>query len=192
MDGEVPPSQLAGPVAAIVNAAAAAADASPDQTNSGEAEFSSRREGCEAIAKAISSTLGAVMTEFDSGAEGASRSQEELCSAIDRLTGELDKLLEGAPLPFIMQNAAKIISVRRRVSSLNLVLKSVQRRLDNIDRMLSTGLPANGAPVEVLSCDIEVTGSSPGSSLLQKCRVSIHFTLVVGPFPGPSLRGDAL
>lgn len=53
---------------------------------------------------------------------------------------ELDQLLEDAPLPFIMQHAAKISGVRKRVSSLNSVLKSVQRRLDNIDRTLSAGL----------------------------------------------------
>lgn len=53
---------------------------------------------------------------------------------------ELDQLLEDAPLPFIMQHAAKISGVRKRVSSLNSVLKSIQRRVDNIDRMLSAGM----------------------------------------------------
>lgn len=57
---------------------------------------------------------------------------------------ELDKLLEDAPLPFIMQHATKISSIRKRVSALNLLLKSIQRRIDNIDRMLSTGVP-NGS-----------------------------------------------
>ena len=54
---------------------------------------------------------------------------------------ELDKLLEDAPLPFIMQHAAKITAVRKRVLSLNSVLKNVQRRLDNIDRVLTVGVP---------------------------------------------------
>jgi elongation factor 1-alpha len=49
---------------------------------------------------------------------------------------ELDQLLEDAPLPFIMQHAAKISGVRKRVSSLNSVLKSIQKRVDNIDRLL--------------------------------------------------------
>lgn len=53
---------------------------------------------------------------------------------------ELDQLLEDAPLPFIMQHAVKISVVRKRVSSLNMLLKSIQRRLDNVDRMLSVGL----------------------------------------------------
>ncbi|WVZ00248.1 hypothetical protein V8G54_026317 [Vigna mungo] len=48
-------------------------------------------------------------------------------------------LLEDAPLPFIMQHAAKISSVRKRVSSLNSLLKSIQGRIDNIDRMISFG-----------------------------------------------------
>jgi len=49
---------------------------------------------------------------------------------------ELDQLLEDAPLPFIMQHAAKISGVRKRVSSLNSVLKSIQKRVDNIDQLL--------------------------------------------------------
>lgn len=53
---------------------------------------------------------------------------------------ELDQLLDDAPLPFIMQHAAKIAGVRKRVSSLNTLLKSIQRRIDNVDRMLSAGI----------------------------------------------------
>ena len=54
---------------------------------------------------------------------------------------ELDQLLEDAPLPFIMQHAARISVVRKRVLSLNSVLKSVQRRLDNMDRLMSASKP---------------------------------------------------
>lgn len=53
---------------------------------------------------------------------------------------ELDQLLENAPLPFIVQHASRISSVKQRVSSLNLVLKSIQRRIDNIDHMLSANI----------------------------------------------------
>ncbi|CAD5197358.1 uncharacterized protein LOC103972432 [Musa acuminata AAA Group] len=101
------------------------------------------REGCEALAGAIASTLGAVMREFDSRAEGVDRSQDELSTSLDRLARELDKLLEDAPLPFIMQHAAKISAMRRRVSALNLILKSIQRRIDNMDRMLFAGVPTD-------------------------------------------------
>lgn len=55
------------------------------------------------------------------------------------LRPELDKLLEDAPVPFMMQQATKISGVRRRVSSLNVGLKSIQRRLDSIDRVISHG-----------------------------------------------------
>ncbi|XP_020598219.1 uncharacterized protein LOC110037833 isoform X2 [Phalaenopsis equestris] len=139
MDVEDPSSQLAEPLAATGNSTAV--DGNVDLMNSDKAESICHREGCEALARAISSTLGALISEFDSTAGGASRSQDDLYSTIDRLTGELDKLLEDAPSSFILQNAAKITSVRRRVSALNLVLKSIQRRLDNIDRMLFTNLP---------------------------------------------------
>lgn len=67
------------------------------------------------------------------------------------ISAELDKLLEDAPLPFIMQHAAKISGVRKRVSSLNSLLKSIQHRVDNIDRMLSMGL-AHGIHFPCIGC----------------------------------------
>ncbi|XP_062090478.1 uncharacterized protein LOC133796824 [Humulus lupulus] len=91
----------------------------------------------EALARGLSSILSTTISDFDSKAQDTLTSQHHLSSAIDRLTGELDKLLEDAPLPFIMQYAAKISTVRKRVSSMNIVLKSIQRRVDNMDRMLS-------------------------------------------------------
>ncbi|XP_042050146.1 uncharacterized protein LOC121795663 isoform X2 [Salvia splendens] len=93
-----------------------------------------------AMADGLSRLISSVMTAFDSRAEATGRSQDQLAFALDRLTGELDKLLEDAPSPFIMQHAAKISGVRKRVKSLNSVLKSIQRRIDNMDRMLSAGL----------------------------------------------------
>lgn len=62
--------------------AAAAVEAAP-----GAEEFGHPRAGCEALARAISSTLGGVMREFDTRAEGAARSQGELILSLDRLTG---------------------------------------------------------------------------------------------------------
>ncbi|TXG48648.1 hypothetical protein EZV62_024523 [Acer yangbiense] len=94
----------------------------------------------DALGKALSSTLSSVIKDFDSRAQNTLQSQDQLDSAIHRLTQELDQLLEDAPLPFIMQHAAKISGVRKRVSSLNSLLKSIQRRVDNIDRMLSVGI----------------------------------------------------
>lgn len=86
MDGEDPASQLAaGPLAKTGNATTV--DGNADQMNYDKAESLSHSEGCEALARAISSTLCAVMSEFDSRAKGASRSQVDLCSTIDRLTG---------------------------------------------------------------------------------------------------------
>ncbi|XP_042054558.1 uncharacterized protein LOC121799301 isoform X2 [Salvia splendens] len=93
-----------------------------------------------ALADGLSRLISSVMTAFDSRAEATGRSQDQLAFAIDRLTGELDKLLEDAPSPFIMQHAARISGVRKRVKSLNSVLKSIQWRIDNMDRMLSAGL----------------------------------------------------
>ncbi|KAG4950415.1 hypothetical protein JHK85_044318 [Glycine max] len=101
------------------------------------------RQSSDVLAKGLSSMLSSVISDFDFRAQQTLQSQNHLSSVIDRLTGELDQLLEDAPLPFIMQQAAKISSVRKRVSSLNLLLKSIQGRIDNIDRMLSIG-PTHG------------------------------------------------
>lgn len=43
-------------------------------------------ESSDALARAISSVLASVIRDFDHRAENAGRSQDELCSAIDRLT----------------------------------------------------------------------------------------------------------
>ncbi|KAL7143724.1 hypothetical protein ABFS83_08G211600 [Erythranthe nasuta] len=92
------------------------------------------------VAEGLYSLISSVMMDFDSRAEATASSQDQLAFSLDRLTGELDKLLEDAPSPFIMQHAARISGVRKRVKALNTVLKSVQRRIDNMDRMLSAGL----------------------------------------------------
>uniref|UniRef100_M1C019 Biogenesis of lysosome-related organelles complex 1 subunit 7 n=1 Tax=Solanum tuberosum TaxID=4113 RepID=M1C019_SOLTU len=93
-----------------------------------------------ALAKGLSTIISSIIREFDGSAAATSRSQDQLSSTLDRLTGELDKLLEDAPLPFIMQHAARISGVRKRITSLNSLLKSIQRRLDSIDHTLSAGL----------------------------------------------------
>ncbi|KAG9137207.1 hypothetical protein Leryth_012017 [Lithospermum erythrorhizon] len=100
----------------------------------------SQTSSSSAIANGLSSLLSSVIKDFDSRAESTINSQDQLGSSLDRLNGELDRLLEDAPLPFIMQHAARISGVRKRVSSLNSVLKSIQRRVDNIDRLLSAGV----------------------------------------------------
>ncbi|KAK9274978.1 hypothetical protein L1049_022235 [Liquidambar formosana] len=112
-----------------------------DASTSDETEPNDTVKSPEALAKGISSMLATLIRDFDSKAEDAVKSQDQLCFAMDRLTRELDQLLEDAPLPFILQHAAKISGVRKRVSSLNSLLKSIQRRLDNVDRMMSVGLP---------------------------------------------------
>ncbi|XAR56876.1 hypothetical protein NMG60_11037505 [Bertholletia excelsa] len=106
------------------------------------------RDSSSAVADALSSMLSTVIRDFDSRAEDTVSSQDQLSFALDRLTRELDQLLEDAPLPFIMQHAVKISGVRKRVSSLNTLLKSIQRRLDNVDRMLSVGLPHEKAAAD--------------------------------------------
>ncbi|KAK4416878.1 hypothetical protein Salat_2513300 [Sesamum alatum] len=67
-----------------------------------------------AVAEGLYSLISSVLTGFDSRAEATARSQDQLAFTLDRLTGELDKLLEDAPSPFIMQHAARISGVRKR------------------------------------------------------------------------------
>ncbi|KAG6607967.1 hypothetical protein SDJN03_01309, partial [Cucurbita argyrosperma subsp. sororia] len=90
-----------------------------------------------ALANGLSSMLMNIMRDFDSKADDTLKSQSQLSFSLDRLTSELDQLLEDAPFPFIMQHALRISSVRKRVLSLNSILRSVQRRVDNIDRAIS-------------------------------------------------------
>lgn len=119
--------------------------------NSSETENAagdSLSKSSDVLAKGLSSILSSVITDFDFRAQQTLISQNHLSSSIDRLTGELDQLLEDAPLPFIMQHAAKISSVRKRVSSLNSLLKSIQGRIDNIDRIMSTGTTHEKATTE--------------------------------------------
>ncbi|KAL6543498.1 hypothetical protein OROHE_010120 [Orobanche hederae] len=109
------------------------------------------------VAEGLYSLISSVMTSFNSRADATASSQDQLAFALDRLTRggiplfliilpgsslccELDKLLEDAPSPFIMQHATRISGLRKRVNALNTVLKSIQRQIDNMDRMLSAGL----------------------------------------------------
>ncbi|KAI4390176.1 hypothetical protein MLD38_002314 [Melastoma candidum] len=129
------------------------APGNPEEAESGSQSSSSEpvgeRSSRDALARGLSSLLGSIIQEFDLRAGQTMSSQDELSSSIDRLTQELDRLLEDAPLPFIMQHAARISSIRRRVASMNTILKSVQHRVDNIDRILSVGLPSQPANVNV-------------------------------------------
>ncbi|KAK8493510.1 hypothetical protein V6N13_010676 [Hibiscus sabdariffa] len=55
--------------------------------------------------------LTSLIKDFDSKAHDTLASQDLLSSSIDRLTRELDQLLEDAPLPFIMQHAVNGVSI---------------------------------------------------------------------------------
>ncbi|OEL38618.1 hypothetical protein BAE44_0000358 [Dichanthelium oligosanthes] len=116
-------------------------------------------ERCEALAAAIAGVLGGALREHEARAAATARSQDEVAAAIDRLNGggnclelslmfffaELDRLLENAPSMVIMQHSARISTIRKRISALNMLLKSIQRRIDNIDRIISTGLASGTA-----------------------------------------------
>ncbi|GFP86859.1 hypothetical protein PHJA_000829700 [Phtheirospermum japonicum] len=65
------------------------------------------------------------MTGLVSRVEATARSHDQLACAVDRLTEELDKSLEDAPSPFIMQHAIRIPGLRKRVKALNTILKSI-------------------------------------------------------------------
>lgn len=96
-----------------------------------------RIHSSEVIAKGIASVLGPVMRNFDAGVEGALKSQSVLASSIDRLTRELDKLLEDAHIPHFTQHATRLSGIRKRAVSLNESLRKIQKRIDNIEQLLS-------------------------------------------------------
>ncbi|CAM0910877.1 unnamed protein product [Alopecurus aequalis] len=140
MDGSDLPT-TSGPSAAI-----AGGDRTRETTGDGGAEHKetgAHTDRCEALAAAIAGVLGSALEEHESRAAATAQSQGELVAAIDRLNGELDKLLENAPSPVIAQHAARISSIRKRVLALNMLLRSIQRRIDNVDRMISTGVTSD-------------------------------------------------
>ncbi|KAM0894049.1 hypothetical protein ACQ4PT_024720 [Festuca glaucescens] len=141
MDGSVLPTTT-GPSATI----AAGGDRPPETTGDGGAEHTDTEphpDRCEALATAIAGVLGGALEEHEARAAATAQSQGELAAAIERLNGELDKLLENAPSPVIAQHAARISSIRKRVLALNMLLRSIQRRIDNMDRMISTGVTSD-------------------------------------------------
>ncbi|XP_073136204.1 uncharacterized protein [Henckelia pumila] len=107
-----------------------------------ESTDNSAATGCSnsSMADSLNLLILSVITGFDRTADATSRSQDQLSSSLDRLTRELDNLLEDAPSTFIMQHSARISRFRKRVIALNYVLKPIQQRIDNMDRMISAGL----------------------------------------------------
>ncbi|KAG2581387.1 hypothetical protein PVAP13_6KG031800 [Panicum virgatum] len=142
MDGADLPSPSSSPTAA-------AGDRRPEGAGDGSGADGERAapppERCEALAAAIAWVLGGALREHEARAAATARSQDEVAAAVDRLNGELDKLLENAPSLVIMQHSARISTIRKRISALNMLLKSIQRRIDNIDRIISTGLTSGTA-----------------------------------------------
>ncbi|KAF8669848.1 hypothetical protein HU200_051023 [Digitaria exilis] len=130
----------------------AAGDRPPETAGDGSGGEGERAgsppERCEALAAAIAGVLGGALREHEARAAATARSQDEVAAAVDRLNGELDKLLENAPSLIIMQHSARISTIRRRISALNMLLKSIQRRIDNIDRIVSAG---HSSPVQFQS-----------------------------------------
>ncbi|MCO5570550.1 hypothetical protein L7F22_024274 [Adiantum nelumboides] len=90
----------------------------------------------DVLAKGIASVLGPVMNNFDGGVEGVLKSQSILASSIDRLTRELDKLLEDVPHPYATHHATRLSGIRKRVIALNTSLRIIQKRMEMIQRLL--------------------------------------------------------
>ncbi|KAH9561957.1 hypothetical protein CY35_05G048800 [Sphagnum magellanicum] len=104
----------------------------------GPSESSSAPSTAEDIvSRGIASVLGPVVRNFDSSVDGVVSSQKALSRSIDRLTQELDKQLEDAPLPLVVQHAAKLSGLRKRVQFLTHTLHVVKARIANMDRLIS-------------------------------------------------------
>ncbi|CAK9226917.1 unnamed protein product [Sphagnum troendelagicum] len=110
----------------------------------GPSESSSAPSTAEDIvSRGIASVLGPVVRSFDSSVDGVMSSQKALSRSIDRLTQELDKQLEDAPLPLVVQHAAKLSGLRKRVQFLTHTLHVVKARIANMDRLISERVDAN-------------------------------------------------
>ena len=90
-------------------------------------------------------------------------------------------MLDDAPLPFVMQHAARISGVRKRFTSLNSVLKSIQRRIDNIDRTLSAAsLQGSVLPcwTSLLYVNLFAKMHQSGNAMIHSFTRGTYFTVV--------------
>ncbi|KAG2576503.1 uncharacterized protein LOC120677620 [Panicum virgatum] len=148
MDG----ADLPSPSSSTAGAGARRPEGAGEGSGADGERAASPPERCEALAAAIAGVLGGALREHEARAAATARSQDEVAAAADRLNGELDKLLENAPSLVIMQHSTRISTIRKRISALNMLLKSIQRRIDNIDRIISTGLTSDhSSPVQYQS-----------------------------------------
>ncbi|KAG6552778.1 hypothetical protein Mapa_005726 [Marchantia paleacea] len=108
-----------------------------DGIKESEESSSIAEDPTEVIARGIASVLGPVIKTFETRVEEVVKSQHTLENSIDRLTRELDKLLEDTPLPLGAQHAAKLSGIRKRVGSLSDTLRIVQGRVNSMETMLS-------------------------------------------------------
>ncbi len=84
---------------------------------------------------------------------------------------ELDKQLEDAPLPLVVQHAAKLSGVRKRVQFLTHTLHVVKARIANMDRLISErghSQPHGRMPLFHCSTILECCSSPPHA-------VTLHF-----------------
>ncbi|CAN6276599.1 unnamed protein product [Urochloa humidicola] len=121
MDGADLPSPSPSAVAGGVRRPESAGDG----TGAEDKRDASPSERCEALAAAIAGVLGGALRDHEVRAAATARSQDEVAAAVDRLNGELDRLLENAPSLVIMQHSARISTIRKRISALNMLLKSI-------------------------------------------------------------------
>eukprot|EP00897_Mesotaenium_endlicherianum_P003577 jgi/Mesen1/3247/ME000187S02404 len=126
-----------------------------------------------AIALGIESLMGPAIRECSSSMAGAFSSQQELAAQIDRLTAELDAMLDKLPLHVISQPAARLTGVSRRVQALSTTLHTVQGRMTNIHAMLdklvsaakkSSPSPSSEAHPPELALSLPATSAAQVSS----------------------------
>ncbi|CAM6048551.1 unnamed protein product [Sphagnum compactum] len=145
------------------------------------------------VSRGIASVLGPVVRNFDSSVDGVMSSQKALSRSIDRLTQELDKQLEDAPLPLVVQHAAKLSGVRKRVQFLTHTLHVVKARIANMDRLISErAVDANtsGSPTSAVgSTSVGSLDRQPTSTGFSQDRstISALFGLNGGSFTSSSI-----
>lgn len=94
-------------------------------------------ESVVVLAERIASVLGPAMRDLEGRIESASCSQAVLAGNIDRLAGELDKLLEITPTPLVLQPASQLSRLRKRISSLAASLVVIQGRVSHMNQAVS-------------------------------------------------------
>jgi hypothetical protein len=89
------------------------------------------------LAKALESSGKRMVTDMKDAMDSAKLSQEKLEKQIERLTEELDRMLEDVPLPVIAHNSTRLAQFQQRAKTLCYTISVVEGRIQRLHELLT-------------------------------------------------------